>query len=117
MAPSAAAPAVQETINLADLLTLRQAAKLLPGLRGGERINHTTLWRWVQAGKIPAYRIGSAWFVLRGDLTKLVTPAEIEVQPRIPTRAEVEQEARERTARTLAILAEHGIAYDPAPPA
>lgn len=35
-----------------DYYTVAQAAKVL-------NVSHSTVWRWIRAGKLPAYRIGS----------------------------------------------------------
>lgn len=62
-----------------DLLPLCEAARLLPGIRPGKRLNVATLWRWCRTGKIPAWRIGRSWFVSRADVLAMPRP---EVPPR-----------------------------------
>ena len=50
-------------------VTVAKAAELL-------RVSQSTLWRWIDQGKLPAFRIGQRRvLVKRDDLEKLITPA------------------------------------------
>lgn len=35
------------------------------------RVSETTVWRWCNSGKLPAFRIGRSWRVRREDLAQL----------------------------------------------
>ena len=52
-----------------DVYTVREAAAALG-------VSHSTVWRWIEAGKLPASRIGTRRIVIaRGDLARMVQPA------------------------------------------
>ncbi len=57
-----------------DLVSITEAAKLLPGSRPGRAMNRHVLRRWVRAGRIPSYRLGSRYFVSRAEVVALVQP-------------------------------------------
>jgi excisionase family DNA binding protein len=49
-------------------VTVAEAAKRL-------HVSHPTVWRWIKAGKLPAYRVGpKAIRIKEGDLARLVQP-------------------------------------------
>ncbi len=48
-----------------DILTIREIADYL-------KITERTLYRLAQEGKIPAFRVGSAWRFRRGDLDQWI---------------------------------------------
>lgn len=52
-----------------DFMTVAAAATFL-------RVSQSTVWRWIEHGELPAYRIGPrrVW-VKKADLEQLVTPA------------------------------------------
>ncbi len=55
-----------------QLISVAEAAKLL-------QVSQSTLWRWIDSGKLPAYRIGLRRIRLkRADLQQLVSPARPE---------------------------------------
>ena len=57
-----------------EYLTVPQAASLL-------KVSQSTIWRWIDRGDIPAYRIGQRRIRLkRGDLAHIITPARLETK-------------------------------------
>jgi excisionase family DNA binding protein len=57
-----------------EFLTVAEAATLL-------RVATSTIRRWIREGDVPAYRIGRRRVALkREDLTKLITPAQPDVE-------------------------------------
>ena len=52
-----------------DYATVSEAARLL-------RVSVPTVWRWIDSGRLPAYRVGSRIIrIRRADLESLVRPA------------------------------------------
>ena len=50
-------------------VTVAEAAKRL-------RVSHPTIWRWIKAGKLPAYRVGPKTIRIKeADLVTVVQPA------------------------------------------
>jgi len=74
-----------------ELLTVAEAAKLL-------KVNASTVWRWINQGELPAYRVGQRRIRLkRADLARLIRPARNPEQE----RATVADQERERLSRPL----------------
>lgn len=49
-----------------DYYTVAEAAEQL-------NVSHSTVWRWIRAGKLPAYRVGSRNIrIKRGELSRMV---------------------------------------------
>jgi len=72
-------------------ITVAEAAQLL-------KVSRSTLWRWIDQGKLPAYRFGQRRVLIRqDDLERLFTPARGEKGGGM---AEIEKE-RERLSRPL----------------
>ncbi len=72
-------------------LTVAEAAQLL-------KVSRSTLWRWIDQGRLPAYRFGQRRVLIRqDDLKKLITPARGEKGGGM---TEIEK-ARERLSRPL----------------
>jgi len=44
-----------------EVLTVNEIAGYL-------RVSETTVWRWCNSGKLPAFRIGRSWRIRRTDL-------------------------------------------------
>src|SRR3954468_12522045 len=44
-----------------EVLTVNEIAGYL-------RVSETTVWRWCNSGKLPAFRIGRSWRIRRADL-------------------------------------------------
>jgi hypothetical protein len=65
----------------ADLLTLRDAAKLLPPRRGGSRIAISTLWRWASRGcggvRLEIIRVGGVAYTTREAIAEFVAKRSI----------------------------------------
>ena len=72
-------------------ITVAQAAQLL-------KVSQSTLWRWIDQGRLPAYRFGQRRVLIRqDDLRRLITPARGEKGGGM---SEIEKE-RERLSRPL----------------
>jgi len=41
------------------------------------RVGKSTVWRWIDKGQLPAFRIGRSWRVRREDLERYVTPQPV----------------------------------------
>ena len=90
-------------------LTLAEAAKLLPPLRGGKRVHLATLYRWVQRGvagvRLESVRLGRTVVTSREALQRF---AERLSAGRRPAGA-ASPEAARRAARVDADLDRHGL--------
>jgi hypothetical protein len=62
---------------LSDLISLKEAARLIPSGRAGKRLHYATLYRWVLTGRVPAVKIGGRYFLRRVDLEALSRPVEV----------------------------------------
>ena len=72
-------------------ITVAEAAQLL-------KVSRSTLWRWIDQRKLPAYRFGQRRVLIRqDDLRRLITPARGEKGGGM---TEIEKE-RERLSRPL----------------
>lgn len=58
----------QQTPSPPDVLTIADVAVYL-------RVSETTVWRWCNNGKLPAFRIGRSWRVRRKDLEQTIDGA------------------------------------------
>ncbi len=55
-----------------EYLTVAEAASLF-------KVSQSTIWRWINRGELPAYRVGQRGIRLKtGELARLVTPARQE---------------------------------------
>lgn len=52
-------------LGLDKILTIPEIAKYL-------RVSRTTVWRWCNEGKLPAFKVGNTWRIHRSDLEKIV---------------------------------------------
>lgn len=94
-------------MNTNDLLSLTEAAKLLPSCRAGKRVHVATLYRWVLSGRLPAVKRGRYYFVRRADLDAMARPVErpcLEIPPRRPSVNANTQEEALRYLRAVGIL-------------
>lgn len=68
-----------------EYLTVAEAATLF-------KVSQSTVWRWINQGAVPAYRVGRRGIrLLRGDLVRFVAPARQE-------RGQVEEMAKPELA-------------------
>jgi len=68
MNPTAPCLSVASTAS-GSFVSVAEAARML-------RVSRTTVWRWIEAGKLPASRVGEKSIRIRqADLEKLVAPA------------------------------------------
>lgn len=78
-----------------DLICLREAASLLPGIRPGKRMHLATLFRWCQEGKLPSWRIASRWFVSKADVLAMAKPVAPRQRPQfVPACVRSEEHRR-----------------------
>jgi excisionase family DNA binding protein len=90
------------------LLTLQQAADLMPVSRGGSKVHFVTIWRWIRDRKLEGIRVGGRWLTsleaiqraaeretLRalGELPAPEMPVQTTGRKRALARAEREAEA------------------------
>jgi excisionase family DNA binding protein len=94
-----------------DYYTVTQAAKVL-------EVSPSTIWRWIKAGKLPAYRVGErAIRIKKADLPSIVTPARakevsMEKQPTTLQPPSAEELARRKAVvdRVLQLRQQSNIA-------
>lgn len=79
-----------------NLLTLHDAAQLLPSNRVGKRVNFSTIWRWALKGiraidgrlvKLEAARVGGRWLTSKEAIERFseaLTPTNDDAQIRPP---------------------------------
>lgn len=109
----------REASDHSAYFTVAQAAQHL-------KVSHSTVWRWIEAGTLPAHRVGpKAIRIMKRDLKKIIHPAnEKEGKPSRETttdstsrlrRTLTDQEARRRlmvlqklTASRAQLRASHG---------
>lgn len=83
-----------------DLLTVQQAAELL-------QMSTSTIWRWINQGDLPAYRLGQRRVrVRRGDVERIIRPRNNEAlaateDPEGVMPAPLTEEQRQRALATL----------------
>jgi excisionase family DNA binding protein len=75
----------------AEYVTVREAAQAL-------KVSASTIWRWIDQGTLPAYRVGARKVRIRAsDLDRLITPAR-----HSPSNSDAElQRMREELSRPL----------------
>jgi excisionase family DNA binding protein len=78
-----------------DLLPIKDAARLVPGLRPGRCIHYSALYRRVLSGQLRAWRIGRRLLVSRADVRALIKPVAVKVQTAEPTPPGMPAWARE----------------------
>jgi len=91
-----------------ELLTMSEAARLLPKRRGGSRVAITTLWRWRTRGSkgvhLATVRVGGCVYTSREALTAFIE-AQSGTAPALPA---AESPSR-RSRRAMAELEKMGI--------
>jgi excisionase family DNA binding protein len=53
-----------------EILTVQEVATYL-------EVSRSTVWRWCNTGRLPAFRIGREWRIHREALDRLTKPTEI----------------------------------------
>ena len=48
-----------------EILTVREVAEYL-------KLSRTTVWRWCNEGKLPAFKVGRGWRIHRSEVQKIV---------------------------------------------
>lgn len=48
-----------------EILTTEEVAKFL-------KMSPQTIWRWINQGKMPAFKLGGVWRVRKSDLDKMI---------------------------------------------
>jgi excisionase family DNA binding protein len=56
-----------------EVLTVNEIAGYL-------RVSETTVWRWCNSGKLPAFRIGRSWRIRRTDLEQHIQQSVSELE-------------------------------------
>ena len=72
-------------------------------------VSRTTVWRWIEADKLPAYRVGPKNIRIRKeDLDRLVQPARSTRKEESPTmeRVRFERPSQKEIARRKALVAQ-----------
>jgi excisionase family DNA binding protein len=65
-------PRLKTAANDAEYYTVSEAARLL-------KVNPSTIWRWIQAKKLPAYRVGPRNIrIKKKDLQTIIKPSRVE---------------------------------------
>lgn len=59
------------------ILTLAEVADYL-------RVSHSTVWRWCQTNKLPAFRVGRGWRVRFSSLEQLIDQSTTEAYLPLP---------------------------------
>ena len=100
-----------------NLLTLHDAARLLPSNRAGKRVNFSTIWRWALKGvhatdgrlvKLEAARVGGRWLTSKEAIERFsaaLTPTnDAETEPiRTRTAQKRASEAAKKKLEKLGI--------------
>lgn len=89
-------------IHTEQLLTLKSAARSIPGRDGDRPINISTIWRWVLARKLESIRIGGIRYTSRQAIQRFVERLNPEqtTAPAIRTATQ-RRRASEKAAREL----------------
>ncbi len=107
------APAAEPAAIPDDLITVREASGLVPSPRGG-RTNRSTLLRWINAGKLRAWKTRGTWILVsRAEVLELLKPVPVQPPYFPPTKTELLRQGIDPYARRPA--ADHGPAEGPEP--
>jgi hypothetical protein len=92
-----------------DVVSLAQAARLLPSLRGGRPVHPSTLWRWASSGvagvRLPIIRVGGTACTSRQALRQFLADVEAARRPAPPEPlAPTQPTAAERAGEELTAL-------------
>jgi excisionase family DNA binding protein len=58
-----------------DILTAQEVARYL-------KVSRTTIWRWCNEGKLPAFKLGRGWRVYRSELERVMARNAAQVETR-----------------------------------
>jgi hypothetical protein len=91
-----------------QLITLAEAAKLIPPARSGKKTHISTLLRWISQGmggiKLEAVLMGARWMTSRESLQRFaerLTPDVEAEQPRLPRSPAARERANSRAEKEL----------------
>jgi excisionase family DNA binding protein len=88
------------TVHKGQYYTVSDAARVLD-------VSPSTVWRWIAAGKLPAYRIGGKSIRIRkDDLQAIIHPARVEVTTRNQEHPLNPPPTQEELARRQALVAQ-----------
>lgn len=73
--------------TLRDWIPLCEAAQLVPSPRSGKRTHLSTIYRWINAGRLECRRNGRWRFVRRLDVLALLQPDRPRPRPATPPTA------------------------------
>ena len=86
-------------IHEGEYYTVPQAAAVLT-------MSPSTIWRWIEKGKLPAYRLGLRKIrVKKEDLDALIKPARVKEKPMDKERADFQPVTQEELARRDTLVA------------
>jgi hypothetical protein len=71
-----------ETLELPEVLPLRQLLALIPSSRPGRKLSISTLYRWILKGHIPTFKIGGSRYVRRENVARLLEGASLARTPK-----------------------------------
>lgn len=87
------------------MYSLKEAARLLPSCQPGKNVHVRTLKKWVQAGRLKAFRNGIGWFVHGAELLRLLSADQApEWHGRTPVERRRDIEAAEAELREMGVL-------------
>ncbi len=49
-----------------EILTIREVAEYF-------KLSPTTIWRWCNEGRLPAFKVGRSWRIHRSEVEKIIT--------------------------------------------
>lgn len=58
------ADATEKGCVMDEILTVREVADYL-------KLSRTTVWRWCNTGKLPAFKVGRGWRIHRSEIEKI----------------------------------------------
>jgi excisionase family DNA binding protein len=88
--------------DLKDMISIDEAAAMLPGARRGKHLHYSCVYRWVKKGKLPGWKLGGKLCVLKRDVLSLFKPVPTKLSH--PPRLAGSVELRRQAARTEALL-------------
>lgn len=89
-----------------DLIGIKAATKLIPSPKAGASTSLSTLYRWINKGKLRCWKRDRFRLVSRAQLLALLEPQPLPIGAPVPTSIE---ERRKVSAETARILKKAGI--------